>query len=163
MSNIALCFAGRGVDVMQSVVGRQIKVPSSWFGPDFENDNPNLHFVLDIKELLPAARGLRKRLMLTYGDSEVYFCDRQVFDSSILPFLVPLVALEPEHAEVKGGPKLPLASGFRVRHAVSFDPETQSYVTQGTPRTTRRRACHEHDARPKACRFNLCCDQERMR
>ena len=109
-----------GSDILGQVVGRQVQVQPSWFGEEWCEDNPNQLYILDIKEVLPATRGLRRRLLHMYEDMEEYF-------------LLPLQSVNPPvQSSQMTGPLVQFASTFqKIPARIVFNEETESYTLQG--------------------------------
>ena len=77
----------KAVDVLTAAVGRQILVPSSWFGTEYGRLNPGMEFYLDIRKVLPSTRGYRRRLLIMF-EHEAFYCDRKDYPKVVKPYLV---------------------------------------------------------------------------
>ncbi len=75
------------VDVLSDAVGRRMKVPSTWFGPEFARDHPDQDFVLDCICVQPETKSNRRRLLMMF-EHEPFYSDARDFPNTVKPYLL---------------------------------------------------------------------------
>ena len=119
-------------DILADVVGRQLRVPSSWFGFEYQKINPDKTFILDIEKVLPETQSHNRRLLLTYqNEAEVYHCARADFAKVVKPYLLPVTGVTSlEQSGLQGG--LTRASSFNSLTPRATVDDNHTYLLLGT-------------------------------